>query len=61
MWAGTLGVGLLSHNLDLFGMRRREHERGPGSEDDEAFEWERKSMLLASPRMPTAGLVLFSS
>ncbi|EJT50692.1 hypothetical protein A1Q1_08244 [Trichosporon asahii var. asahii CBS 2479] len=43
MWAGTLGVGLLSHNLDLFGMRRREHERGPGSDDDEAFEWERKS------------------
>lgn len=41
MWALTLGVGLLSHNLDLFGMRRREHEREP--DDGEAFEWERKS------------------
>lgn len=45
MWGLTLGVGLLSHNLELFGMRRREHERGPGGDEDEdeAFEWERKS------------------
>lgn len=57
MWALTLGVGLLSHNLDLFGMRRREHERGPapGPGSDEAFEWERKSECATSGRARARG------
>jgi hypothetical protein len=40
-WGTTLLVGLWSHHLDLFKLRRRWESRDPAND----FDWERKSDL----------------
>lgn len=44
-WSLTLLIGLLTHHLDLFYLRKRWKGRDPGDDD---VEWERKSKLILS-------------